>query len=148
METTSDVGYGNYLTDLARWDWWFTGTFEYEATLGTARRAANSFTKQFDPLRAAYAIESRERWRSEHRGSNVHLHALVEVEKGRPSLYPSDPEDWWEARFGFAVVKRFDPEQDAGHYVAKYATKNLHQDHTSWDIYRGGESAADGEVPF
>ena len=148
MEATSDVGYGDYLTDLARWDWWFTGTFEYEATLGTARRAANSFTRHFEPFTGAYAIESRERWRSEHRGSNVHLHALVEVEKGRPSLYPSDPEDWWEARFGFAVVKRFDPEQGAGHYVAKYATKDLHEDHTSWDLYRAGGGGPSDDLPF
>lgn len=147
MEATLDVGYGDYLSDLARWDWWLTGTFEYEATLGTARRAANSFTRHFEPFTGAYAIESRNRWQSKDRGSNVHLHALVELEKGETRLRPSDGVQWWEARFGFAVVKRFEPGDGASQYVAKYATKNLHQDHTSWDIYRGGESAAD-DVPF
>lgn len=148
MEIQSEVSYGEYLTDLARWDWWFTGTFEYDATLGTARRAANSFTEHFAPFTAAYAIESRDRWQSQHRGSNVHLHALIELEKGCTDLRPSDAEQWWEARFGFANVKHFSPDDGAGQYVAKYATKDLHQDHTSWDVYRSSDGDPSDSLPF
>jgi hypothetical protein len=131
--------YGSWLGDLARWDLWFTGTFQYDATMGTARRAAVSLTEEFDPFTAAYAIESRDRWSSEHRGSNVHVHALIEMGKGESNLYPSDLESWWQARFGWGDVERFDPDEGAGHYVAKYATKELHRERSSWDLYRAGE---------
>jgi len=140
------MDYGDWLNDSGRWDWWFTGTFEYDASLGTARRAANSFTQSFDPVKAAWAIESRDRWQSEHRGSNVHLHGLIEL--GEDSRPPSDAEHWWESRFGFAAVKRFDPDQGAGHYVAKYAAKEIHQDRSSWNLYRGGEEGPNDQLPF
>jgi hypothetical protein len=141
------MDYGEWLDSAGRWDWWFTGTFEYDATLGTARRAVNKFTREFDPDRAAWAIESRDRWSSKHRGSNVHVHGLVEVGEDS-SLRPSDPESWWEARWGWAAVKRFEPDNGAGFYVAKYATKDLHRDHTSWDLYRGGGGEPGDSVPF
>lgn len=147
METQTVPDHGEWLSDAGRWDWWFTGTFKYDASLGTARRAVNSFTQRFDPDRAAWAIESRNRWRSEHEGSNVHVHGLVEVGCGA-GLRPSDPESWWEARFGWSLVQRFEPEKGAGHYVAKYATKDLHEDYTSWDLYRASAGEVSNSLPF
>ncbi|MCS3616964.1 hypothetical protein GGQ13_003104 [Salinibacter ruber] len=154
MEVQPD-NYGEWLSDCGRWDWWFTGTFEYDAPMATARHAMDHLLDKFNPDRAFYAIESTERWWSvdcggegeqvSTEGSNVHVHAVIEVGEDGPS--PHDGEDFWEARFGWALVEEYDPDEGCAHYVTKYATKDLLGDRSSWNVYTSDGEGWD-DVPF
>jgi len=125
-------GYTEFLSNR-RWDVLLHGTFEYEATVGTARRAANKLCAEFDPNTAFVATEQRPRWRSEHEGSNVHIHALLEFSPGE--YFISDLEHWWEARWGFAMVDEYDPDVGAVEYATKYVAKGAGSERCFWDVY-------------
>lgn len=150
MEAQTD-GYGEWLSNAGRWDWWFTGTFRYDAPMATARHAMSHLLDRLDPDRAFYAIESTRRWWSVEgggegeqvntEGSNVHVHAVIEV--GEDGPYPGEGEDFWEARFGWALVEEYDPDEGCAHYVTKYATKELAADRTGWNIYTSDDDERD-----
>jgi hypothetical protein len=138
--------YGEWISGAGRWDLWFTGTFHYDATIATARRAVESLTNRYDPSRAAWAIESSEEWWKEGLGSNVHVHALLEIGEGNPP--PAMVEEFWESAFGWAHVVKYDRGLGAGHYVSEYCMKDLLEDSSSWGFYSGpGEEVSD-MLPF
>jgi hypothetical protein len=55
------------------------------------------------------------------REGSYHVHALLETRQSAKQI-----EDWWREKFGFALVKRYNPQRGAVEYVAKYMTKQVH----------------------
>jgi hypothetical protein len=137
--------YGNWLSDSGRWDWWFTGTFHYDASMNTARNAVDRLTDHFEPSRAAFAVESSNEWWKEGLGSNVHVHALLEVGEDGPS--PWEAEEWWEGRYGWALSTEYAPSKGAAHYVSEYCMKDLLEQEASWGLYTGGQKPSE-VLPF
>jgi hypothetical protein len=64
------------------------------------------------------------------REGSYHIHALIKTRQS-----PKQVEDWWREKFGFAIVRRYNPKRDAVEYVAKYMTKQVHD----YDLLVGKE---------
>lgn len=140
MELTANWKYaqemGNWLNNMqfdesgelsTPWDYWFTGTFKYEATLKSARRASQNFIKSVNPDIAFWGTEA-----GKETGRN-HIHGLLHFR----TLTPPPAKtlwNWWFTRYGRAHVDKFEQEKGAVHYVSKYVAKQM----TDYDLQGKG----------
>lgn len=116
--------YGDWIEELAEWDYWTTLTFRDEFSISSARRAGEHFMKAVNPSTAWWAIENGTI------GGRTHIHSLMAFGHDRPDA--SHIWHRWYKRHGRAEVDRFDKKRGAAHYVGKYVTKEL----ADYDVYR------------
>jgi len=69
------------------------------------------------PGESQHAFIAEERGPS---GGRIHLHALLE----HPGVLCDSIKREWSSRYGFATVKKFNPQLGAVHYVTKYIIKD------------------------
>ena len=152
VSTKGEVGqaWGDWLSGLARWQWWFTGTFrpiepryrEYEERSGVlyqgetktvldcpgndkpgwarARGAWGELVARLQPALGPLV------WT---RGFEVqpwrgvpHVHALI-AGLDDPRYAPVGL--WWWKRYGLCHIEEYNPELGAGYYLCKYVSKPL-----------------------
>ena len=102
----------NWLHNLAPWQWFFTGTFSYEASNAAAQRSWNRFmAKHMSDVSWFYVTEKNPS------RSGYHIHALLHGVDG----YSSN-RIWgkWFKRFG---INRLEPVRSR-HKVEQYTTKH------------------------
>ena len=127
----SELGqaWGEWLSGLAKWDWWVTLTFRDPApnTRGWtrpgwsyAKKGWKDFTGMVRPalgeLHWVRAFEIQ-KWRG-----SPHIHALV---GGLDDRRFSQIGKWWFNSYGLCRLEEYNPSFGAGYYVAKYVTKSL-----------------------
>lgn len=102
----------NWLHNLAPWQWFFTGTFKYEASNAAAQRAWTRFMEKYMSDVSWFYVTEKNPSRS-----GYHIHALIHGVDG----YSSN-RIWgkWFKRFG---INRLEPVRSR-HKVEKYTTKH------------------------
>lgn len=118
-EMTPREGWLTYLKGVS-WTQFATFTTSKPITLKSARRLMDKV--------AVRVLRPGEKmfWAAEPfsigvREGSYHVHALLETRQSAKQI-----EDWWREKFGFALVKRYNPQRGAVEYVAKYMTKQVH----------------------
>jgi hypothetical protein len=103
------------------WSCWCTWTFETELTHRGTRRAIEA---HIDRTNASFAFWATEAGKVNGR---LHGHGLMHFKSRQLRLMGGfdEVEADWERKHGFAVVKDYDPEKGATHYVSKYVSKRL-----------------------
>ncbi len=123
--------WGDWVKDLANWDWFMTGTFrepsQEEQRRGYTQRgwhyASTAWNKFLEALPAPLGVEhwfrafEFEKWRGV-----PHIHALI---SGVKDLRRDEAWNWWFKHYGFARILPYDRELGAGYYLCKYVTKEL-----------------------
>tara|TARA_B100000927_G_scaffold254490_1_gene220752 strand:+ start:290 stop:730 length:441 start_codon:yes stop_codon:yes gene_type:complete len=109
----------NWLHDMAPWEWFFTGTFSYEASNAAAQRAWKRFmTKYMSDVSWFYVTE-----RNPSR-PGYHIHALLHGVDGYSSTAIWNK---WFKRFGInrlePVRSRMKVEEYTTKHCANYLTK-------------------------
>lgn len=131
--------YGDWIANMAKWDWFGTFTFEYEdlpaerlrkkdftkISYGSAVKTFDLFMDKLTRLngRPFYWVRVTEdsRWRSA-----PHFHALI---GGAGYLKRYEVESMWKPMAGIAKVYEYDPNRGAAHYLSKtYATMEFSKD--------------------
>jgi len=124
--------WGNWLTEMAEWEWFVTMTFRDPPHLpgrgtwtkpgwGYAKKAWREFQAVTMP-----AVDRR-RWvrcfeMQEWRGV-PHIHALVAGVD--PGIRRMDMVDWAWTNYGQARILPYDPSKGAGYYLCKYLSKEM-----------------------
>ena len=127
--------WGRWISDFAKWDWFFTGTFrdvsEEERARGYTQRGpgfANSAWYKFIgslvcPLGVGKWFRVFEYQKFRGSGLGVpHIHGLIE---NVGDLRRDEAWKWWFERYGFARILKYDEKMGAGYYLSKYVTKDL-----------------------
>src|SRR5437867_11383675 len=121
--------WGNWLADLAPWDWFVTLTYrsvgdgQYDRSphsLWWYERAWTEFVRELSlPVRNVRWVRAWEshKWRPE-----PHLHALI---AGVADLQRRDAWRWWWDRYGVNRILPYAPDRGAARYIAKYVVKEL-----------------------
>jgi len=127
--------WGDWVKDLALWDWYATLTFrdpsEEEQRRGYTQRGVRYADKAWGlflgvltlPLGGMDWFRAFEfsMWRGKGQGV-PHIHALM---SGVADLRRDEAWQWWFNRFGFARILPYNRELGAGYYLTKYVTKEL-----------------------
>ena len=130
---------GNWLGELAPWDAFATWTFDRIVTANGAmfwaKRHLQWIEKAAEQL--VYGFVGAERGQS---GGLIHLHALLgNVKHMHFYCGKRFPRGMWGQKCclthawpcGIALVRPYDPQLGAKHYVAKYITEDL----AEWDLF-------------
>ena len=124
--------WGNYLSGLARWDWWVTLTFRDPPpdprTPGWTRPGWAWAKKGWREAKGRLPGPALgEPWwvrgfEIQHWRGAPHIHALV---GGLASRRYAEFGTWWWEAYGLCKVEEYDPGKGAGFYLCKYVTKAL-----------------------
>ncbi len=123
--------WGDWVKDMANWDWYATLTFREpspeEVARGYTQRgwkyADTAWNKFLGALPAPLGVEHWFRAFEPSKWRGVpHIHALI---SGTGELRRDEAWDWWFARYGFARILPYDRQLGAGYYLCKYVTKEL-----------------------
>lgn len=123
--------WGDWIKDLAAWDWYCTLTFRdttpeemkrgyTKRGWGYAKKAFTSFVKSL-PLALGQPTWVR-MFEYQHWRGVPHIHALI---SGVADLRRDAAWQWWFTRYGINRILPYDRELGAGYYLCKYVTKEL-----------------------
>ena len=137
--------WGRWISGLADWSWFFTGTFrdpsDEEIKRGYTQRGWKYADKAWDSfvgslcqcLKTDSWVRVFEFQKFRGNGMGVpHIHALV---AGVDELWRKDAWSWWFDRYGFARIVRYDERRGAGYYLSEYVSKDLSSIRFSEDLF-------------
>lgn len=107
--------YGDWLEELAEWDYWCTLTFRWDVSERTARRYIERWLEKVQPSLMWWGTERG-------RLGRVHIHGLISF--GHYEYGPSAHQLWDSWPHGRSQFDQFDAGRGASHYVGKYVTKD------------------------
>jgi hypothetical protein len=134
LQRKNQSAYGDWLKGYD-WTYWATLTTKYSLTLPSARRIADGFYKHI-----AKAGFSTMFWAAEpfDTREGYHLHALIRVSDLLPYSFivntyqtVTGNKDLSRKNWNRIQLMRYNPKLGAGHYCAKYITKEL----ADYDFY-------------
>lgn len=107
----------NWLHDMAPWDLFFTGTFEWESSLTATRRAFQNFMKKHLPDVSYFFVSEKNPNRP-----GYHIHALMADCTG---VYRKRIWERWKLKYGMNRLEPIRSRHDVEKYTTKHCTSYL-----------------------